>query len=921
MNVRELFESALALSPSQRNDFLAHRCLDAAQRVAVERLLSADAARGERALDRSFGAMLDRLGDAETVVEPPAPGACIGPFLLRERLGEGGSSIVYRAEREQVGVTQVVALKLLRRGIYSPDEHARFRRERLALAQLRHPGIARLIEGGVTDAGVPYIALELVDGMAITEHVRKHRLDLPSRLRLFVATCRAVDAAHRALIVHRDLKPSNVLVTGDGEVKLLDFGIARLLDDDTALDPTRTLHRAMTPAYAAPEQFAGGAITTATDVYALGVLLGELVSGRRLNESKGAVPASCISGDESAGVLPEPAALMRRHLRGDLGAIVQKALSEEPERRYASAAEFADDVRRLLEARPVSARKPTRRYRMHRFVQRHRGAVATTATFVVALLAAFATVAWQANVARREANRARAVQGFLAELMEPLRAGLPQGKAPSLSEMLNTGIARLDRRFVDDIGASAEMNALFARISRQIGDVETARRLAPRAYQMSAAAFGEDDMRTLSALEERGRAALTSGRIADALADFERANAGMKALGREDFARANALADMSLAYSRLGRHADAIAAAREAYAIAEYAPAAPESNLGLIMNNLAGTYADADDREQEALWGQKAYDWMAAHGEGETTNGLILLGNLGNTQFGLGRWHEALTLVEHTLALQKRIPDGNPYPVWSNHVMACSAGIALNLLVQAERHCVEALDIARRKDGVESDRYATTLTFLALLRVRQGDYSAAKGDLRVADRVFKSLEGDHSRHSSRMAAIEAEMTRVAGNPAQTTAALAAAVATIDPVKATNAPLLFAQFALACTVQPLPACRDDSAARARALLESPNFRQHPVRLPSQTALARWSALRGDTPVDLSPLQAAIGETAAQLGSTHPWVGEAQATMAQLAAASGQTDLAARARHEAKRSIDTLPRRHPLRIHLERILDGA
>ncbi|HSS06913.1 MAG TPA: serine/threonine-protein kinase, partial [Rhodanobacteraceae bacterium] len=226
--LRDLFEETLALPPAERAAFLAARGVDADMRARLERMIAADAD-DDVMLERSADAVARAIGEADETHALP-PGTRIGPFTLIEVLGEGGSSTVFRAERIADGVRQVVALKLLRRSLYSRDAQRQFRRERSALAQLRHPGIARLIEGGISESGLAYIALDLVEGTPITDHARTLRLDLRARLKLFLQVCRAVEAAHRALIVHRDLKPSNVLVTADGEVKLLDFGIAKLLD-------------------------------------------------------------------------------------------------------------------------------------------------------------------------------------------------------------------------------------------------------------------------------------------------------------------------------------------------------------------------------------------------------------------------------------------------------------------------------------------------------------------------------------------------------------------------------------------------------------------------------------------------------------------------------------------------------------------
>ena len=240
--VRDLFEEAVALPPAARTAWLEANVDDAGLRAEVERLLAADDLPDTRVLDHSIDDLVSRVGEPDD--EPGlGVGDSVGSFSLGEKLGEGGSSLVYRASREQDGVRQHVALKLLRRGLHTADERRRFRDERRALAQLRHPGIAHLIEGGFTETGVPYIALELVDGVPITDHVRARALDLGTRLRLFVDACRAVENAHRALIVHRDLKPSNVLVTRDGVVKLLDFGIAKLLDAEQERTRTRNITR------------------------------------------------------------------------------------------------------------------------------------------------------------------------------------------------------------------------------------------------------------------------------------------------------------------------------------------------------------------------------------------------------------------------------------------------------------------------------------------------------------------------------------------------------------------------------------------------------------------------------------------------------------------------------------------------------
>ncbi len=474
-SLRDLFEAAIELPPGARAAFLDERCADAGLRAQVERLLAADA---DAMVLFSGGARAAALaiGDAE-LAEALPPGSRIGPFELIAVLGEGGSSTVFRARREVQGVHQDVALKVLRRGLYSPDAQRQFRRERQALAQLQHPGIARLIEGGVTDNGLAYIALDLVEGRPITDHARELRLDLPARLDLFVQVCRAVEAAHRALIVHRDLKPSNVLVTAEGQVKLLDFGIAKLLDRE---DDTQTRLPAFTPAYAAPEQRGDGLITTATDVYALGILLGELVTGQRLTGQTGRTPSSQITGGEAPGALPAPAPITRRALRGDIDNIVLKAIDAEPERRYASAGAFADDICRMLDGRPVVAHPPSRGYRARKFIQRHRGGVAATVLFLLALFAAFGIALWQAKVARdaartaeREAARANATKDFLLRVFRASDPRIAQDKPRgeiTAKELLDLNAPRIDKDFASDPDTQIELLGVTASIYRAFDD-------------------------------------------------------------------------------------------------------------------------------------------------------------------------------------------------------------------------------------------------------------------------------------------------------------------------------------------------------------------------------------------------------------------------------------------------------------------
>ena len=389
-SLRDWFEAAMEQPLDQRIAWVEAHVDDAALQAAVLRLLAAESARG--LLDTPSAERAARIGSEREFEAVDLIGRHIGAFTLVRALGQGGMAAVFLGERRDGDFQQQVAVKLLRRGLYSEVEQRLFRRERQALASLAHPNIAHLIDGGVTDAGVPYLVLEYIDGVPITDFATRETLGLHARLRLFVVVCRAVAAAHHNLIVHRDIKPSNILVDASGTVKLLDFGIAKLLDDDVE-GATHTGVVPLTPGYAAPEQYSGGTISTATDVYALGVLLHELLLGVRPvhGDSEPRRPSMIVTGNQGDTRTATLArTTLRNALRGDLDNILLKALAAEPPRRYPSAANLADDIERYLSAQPVTAHPPSSWYRMRKFVQRHRGGVTLTAAFGIALIASLA---------------------------------------------------------------------------------------------------------------------------------------------------------------------------------------------------------------------------------------------------------------------------------------------------------------------------------------------------------------------------------------------------------------------------------------------------------------------------------------------------------------------------------------------------
>ena len=416
----------------------------------------------------------------------------VGPYRLVSPIGEGGMGQVWLAVRADGLYERRVALKLLRPGLGDAGLHARFTRERQILARLGHAHIARLLDAGISQDGQPYLALDYVRGDAITDYAVKRTLDVRTRLDLFLQVCGAVSHAHANLVVHRDLKPSNILVTSAGEVCLLDFGIAKLLDQDAsaAAEITRTGSRTFTLHYAAPEQLRGEIVTTMTDVYALGVVLYELLTDNKPYElsrqSDAAWEEAILAGEpgrpshvagrkakESGSVLDKRRA---RLLSGDLDNIVLKALSKQPDQRYASVEALAQDLRRHLDGQPVQARAQSMGYRARKYIRRHAVVLATSGIITSVLAIALAIVSWQADKAVSEATRAQAMQDFVVALFEN-SGNTGDGQNLDVRGLLDAGVNRADSELATQPQARAELIGLIARLRSGLGDEEEALRL------------------------------------------------------------------------------------------------------------------------------------------------------------------------------------------------------------------------------------------------------------------------------------------------------------------------------------------------------------------------------------------------------------------------------------------------------------
>ncbi len=421
--VEEIFHTAVERNAAERDDYLTEACGDDAElRREVESLLAYETT---NPFQQAIRGAARSLTIEQGLPQEPGDnliGRRIGAYRITGLIGRGGMGAVYLGERDDAQFTQQAAIKIIKRGMDTDFIRDRFLRERQILASLDHPHIARLLDGGATEDGLPYFVMEHVDGVAITDYCEANRLSITERLKLFRQVCAAVQHAHQKLVVHRDLKPSNILVNHDGAPKLLDFGVAKLLASDAGQTQTATEQRMLTPDYASPEQVRGRQITTAADIYSLGVVLYELLTHRRPHEFKTASPAEierAICETEPAKpsdavsletVSAGPTAKLQKQLAGDLDNIVMMAMRKEPERRYHSIEQFSEDIRRHLEGLPVSARADTFTYRAGKFVRRHRLVVAAAALVALSLIGGIVATTLAARTARAE--RARAERRF-----------------------------------------------------------------------------------------------------------------------------------------------------------------------------------------------------------------------------------------------------------------------------------------------------------------------------------------------------------------------------------------------------------------------------------------------------------------------------------------------------------------------------
>ena len=746
----DLLDEVLQLPTAERTAFLASAC------------------QGDTELQREAESLIASFEQASSFIEAPAfagasdfllaadepmEGRRIGHYTIVRELGRGGMGAVYLAERADEYREQV-ALKIVKRGMDTDFVVRRFRHERQILASLNHPNIARLFDGGTTAEGLPYFVMEYIEGEPIDQYCAHHKLAIQERLKLFRIVCGAVHYAHQNLVIHRDLKPGNILITADGTVKLLDFGIAKILNPEISqtIEKTATMMRLMTPEYASPEQVRGELVTTASDVYSLGVVLYELLTGQRPYRITSILPsdieriiceqeptrpsaAAKQTRNDERGMMNQERSnneasgkgnkthrssfiIHRSLLRGDLDNIVLMALRKEPLRRYTSVEQFAEDIRRHLEGLPVIARSDTFSYRTSKFMQRHKVGVAAAALIVLSLIAGLITTVWQAR--RAQAQQAKAERRFndvrklansyLFEFHDAIAElqGTTQARALVVKRALEY-LDSLAQEASDDRGLQQELAAAYLKV----GDVQG---------RPGHASLGDKE------------GALTSYR--KALAIYE----ALAAIGNHDAALRQ---EMTTGFIRVG---DALQYHDSKAALASYrqglAAANPTDRLSIAnfhqriaeMQIATGDAAAAATSQQQAM---TLYETMAAETPNDKKAQRSLFINYikaGNILFEAGEAKAALPLYQKTVPMARALADADALNARAQRELAaCLDKVGNALLATGEQHSAlthynEAFAI-RQKIAAADTKNAELQRDLSISHDKLGEVSAAAGNI------------------------------------------------------------------------------------------------------------------------------------------------------------------------------------------------
>lgn len=783
--IKEVLDEALKVAPADRQNFLNNSALTPEIRAEVESLISfeKDAQMLMNAPAVEFSK--EFFSDEEDAAAGRLIGQEIGNYRITGELGYGGMGAVYMAERADGKFEQKVALKLLKREMNTSALRRRFEQERKILATLEHPNIARLLDAGTTGDGVPYFAMEYIDGVPIDEYCYAHRLSLNERLDLFRETCAAIAFAHRNLIVHRDIKPSNILVNRDGMPKLLDFGISKILSDEFDQTATVTGLGAMTPSYASPEQLKNKSVSTSTDIYSLGVVLYELLSGHRPFESKesdlGAIHRAVIETDPplpsavkttgartdefrsavfedegknntvnnrsqntNAGATQIPASA----LKGDLDNIILKALKKEPERRYLSVENFAEDIRRHQEGLTVSARPDVFSHRAAKFIRRNRLAAGAAMLIFLAIVAGLGATLWQARVAaserdraQRQAQKAERINAYMQNILNfsnPhwLSSNPARTKNATVAQAMDEALKNIDKNLGNEADVQAEVLFTLATSYAYQGQQAKAEELLRRSIDLFRQSPEKNELKPMQAAVILGDILFLSGKYDEARQNYEAAIAYFRPKLSEDKAHYKwltiALNDLANVYHRDGKFDEGDALISEANELAENLEGADRYVIPILRISYCSRFYNKGKFEESAQCFLKAEEVLKEQGrdksfEGGTLASYQCMAYINAKQFDRA---EPKCRDGYEITRDTSSEDG-PYTLWSLYNLA---GYYFNTekYPEAKQHVDKILAIARAQHPNGNVSLGNPMRLLGDIQTKTGQLKEGEASLRLA---------------------------------------------------------------------------------------------------------------------------------------------------------------------------------------------
>ncbi len=759
--VETIIDEVLALPVEKRENYIRERCKGNDELKNEVNLLLASITESEGWLENPeeykaglFEEASDDLASLPT--DHITTGSTIGSYIIKEKIGEGGMGSVFRAERAGKDFTHEVAVKIIQKHRATKENIQRFRKEQQILANLKHPGIARLYDGGVTEEGFPFIIMEYVDGSPITTYCSEQNCSVAERIELFKKVLSAVQYAHENLTIHRDLKPDNILVDRQGNVKILDFGISKLLEDDD-IDLTRTNAQVLTLRYASPEQIKNGVITTASDIYSLGIILYKLLTGKEpfdlddltryqvekvIVENEPSTPSSIVEGS------------LKAKLKGDIDAILMKAIRKEPESRYRTANDFINDLNRYFEGLPVTAREDSFRYRANKFMRRHKQGVAVFSAIVLLISALVGFYTWritqERNQAQLEAEKSRQITEYIKEIFrvnDPTEAQI-EARDLNAIQLLNNGLERVNN-LESQPAIQSELMIVISDVFYGIGEYQTADSLLQASLSIQKQLYGESSPETARTYHNLGIVKRKQGQLDEAIEHGEIAlDFFTKAPDTDYTLLADVTAELANNYEQKGNADKALALFNQSlsYYNNKTISRLDSQNVASTSRSLGRLLAKQGDYQKAEELLQNTYQ-INKEFYGNTNLKVAYSANdLGTFYVNINKYEEAYSLFEESIRIKKKFLEENHPSFASTYNNMAVLQERMGNFVAAESLYNQTLSLVKVAFGQRHPATVATLSNMGSLERRRGNFARSESLYTEVLKLDQQIFGEQHRY-------------------------------------------------------------------------------------------------------------------------------------------------------------------------------